>query len=804
MLSKSTFIFVASFIGVYFCNTLNLASAQDRPDQWLERFVDELDPASQVAGDIDDLGADRSREQVIRTAASHFRSRVPLTGLWVVPFDVPATAEDRQRADKAIDHIITERSGEFALPDNLPWFDAPDNFPTLSRFPHFDYLARSYSDSGDERYAEAIVRDILDFIEHVDIAESVNFTVQSPLNLNPWNWVLLQWRVKRWIDVLAHLRSSPSLSDENYLRFLQYIWDEVDWLVPNKNLGLHNGTLGNGSAILYTALHYPEAKSAEAWLDDAEALLDSFLDLAFYPGEFLIELTLGYSEGTLLMCSAMFEALPDSDRKKRISEKLEAIFDAHVGMMKPDRSIPRYGDHGIYDIRARILRKGHELFGRSDMLQLADQLHISERADGRLSFPFESNPYYLSGYYAMRNGWDTDAQYLSMDAGPFGTNHHHGDKLSITVSADGANFIVDPGTSLYRSTNPGPRIDLRPGYLHNVITIDGIDPNTGWDRHYGFDVLENRWVTNSEYDFLEGTYEFRNNLLDAMWRRSVFYVKGDYWIVLDAIYGDGEHLVESNLQFMIGNDVEVAADRIVAKAPNGASLDIVQVFGDGLDPAVVIGDTVSSPTTFITQYPGFVDWVPGGRGWVGMFGNESPMDAAKSYPAPALLKTGKVEFPFKTVTVLTPSIDKSPRTAKVRIVDESSERFTISIETGSGSEDFYSWKIADWPHQDQKVEDDSGWWARTIDGIVHRVVVMNEDSITVNSAVEEIHIQFDGRYEGRVDRTADGWTITPDLFDRAPPNVLHFTVTTGGTTASYRIGTSGRLVAGKTHSLVPN
>ena len=599
------------------------ALADHHAEDWLTKFQSQLDPASPVAQAIDDLGENPSRDRIIATAAGYFRSRKPLSPLWEVPLGTTASPADIASSDLAIDRVITERSGVFTLPEKMPWFDAPKNFYTLSRFPHFDYLMRSYATTQDERYATAMVRDMLDFVENVPLSKSVNYHVQVASNKNPWNWVLLQWRVKRWIDTLAHLRESPSLSDETYLRFTQYLWDEVDWLVPNKILGLHNGTLGNAGTILYASLQYPEARSAAFWQNDATSLLEGFLDMAFYPREFLIELTLGYSEGTLLMCRKMYESLPDSPAKDRITPKLEAIFDAHIGMMKPDRGIPRYGDHGIYDIRERLLRKGAELFDRPDLARIADDGESRDGIAGRQSFPYKSNPYYLSGYYAMRNGWHEDAQYLSMDAGPFGTNHQHGDKLSITVSADGAAFIVDPGTSLYTSAEPGPRNDLRLGFLHNVITIDGIDPNTGWDRHYAFDVLENRWVTNSVYDFLEGTYEYRNNLLDAMWRRSVFFVKDNYWIVLDALYGEGEHQVESNLQFMIGNEVEVDATRARATAPNGASLDLVSIFGAGLKSEVVIGDTNTQDTTFLRQYPKFVDWKLSGRGWVGTFGNNT-------------------------------------------------------------------------------------------------------------------------------------------------------------------------------------
>ena len=778
------------------------AIAQDQVDDWLPRFLDHLDPDSAVANEINLLEEHPSKAAIIDAAARYFRSRKPLTSLWVIPTTATASKLDIEQADKAIDHIITDRSGEFSLPDNLPWFNAPEKLVTLARFPHFDYLTRAYTSTQDERYAAALVRDMLDFVEHVPLSKSVDYHVQVAPNTNPWNWVLLQWRVKRWIDVLAHLRESSSLSNENYLRILHYLWDEVDWLVPNKILGLHNGTLGNASTILYASLQYPEAISSAFWQDDSTALLDGFLDTAFYPREFLIELTLGYSEGTLLLCSTMFEALPDSPAKDRISPKLEAIFDAHVGMMKPDRSIPRYGDHGIYDIRDRVLRKGAQLFDRPDLNQLADQLEVSERSDGFESFPFKSNPYYLSGYYAMRNGWDEDAQYLSMDAGPFGTNHQHGDKLSITLSADGAAFIVDPGTSLYTSAEPGPRYDMRFGFLHNVITIDGIDPNTGWDRHYAFDVLENRWVTNPVYDFLEGTYEYRNNLLDAMWRRSVFYVKDNYWIILDAIYGDGEHRVESNFQFMVGNEIQLEDDRAQATAPNGAALDVVQGFGTGLKSEVLIGDTHFPGTTFLRQYPGFVDWQPGGRGWVGSFGNHSPLDPVRTHPAPALLKSGTVKLPFKSVTVLTPSADKKPRQSQVRIIENNPERFSVEITSDSDWVDHFSWRLADWPDHDQKISDDSGFWVRRVAGEVRRIIVMNEDSVTIDSNQETIELSFDGSFEGWFDRTATGWIVTPDAYNAVTPKLLVFEITRDGQVESFRTQSTEPLRPNTGHRLV--
>ncbi len=751
---------------------------------------------------IAQFGDNPSRADVITVAADYFRSREPMVLMWHIPMDTAASEEDIVNSENAIKNIITDRSGVFPLAENKPWFDAPEKLLTLSRFPQLDYLMRAYTTSGDERYARAMVRDMMDFVQHVDLADAVNFHVQVDANENPWNWVLLQWRVKRWIDALVHLRESPSLSDENYLRIMHYMWEEVDWLVPHKALGLHNGTVGNASAILYAALQYPEARSAAFWQADSTALLESFLETVFYPREFLIELTLGYSEGTLLLCQKMYTSLPDSPAKDRITPKIEAIFDAHVGLMKPDRSIPRYGDHGIFDISDRILRKGAELFDRPDLAKLANDPMAKERADGVQSFPFESNPYYLSGYYAMRNGWDLNAQYLSMDAGPFGTNHQHGDKLSITLSADGAPFIVDPGTSLYLSDEPGPRYDLRFGFLHNVITIDGVDPNTGWDRHYAFDVLENRWVTNPVYDFLEGTYEYRNNLLNVMWRRSVVFIKDHYWIMLDALYGEGEHEVESNLQFMIDNKLAVNGTRTLATAPNGATLDLTQVFGEKLEPEVLIGDTNFPGTTFLRQYPTFVDWQPGGRGWVGTFGNNTPLDPTRTYPAPALLKSGRVTLPFKSVTIMTPSIDKQARQSEVRVIEDTERQFTLEIITDEGPVDQFTWLLADWPDHDLKIANDSGWWARRVNGEVQRIIVMNAAELNLVSEEENIELRFAAPFEGRLDRTSDGWTLTPEAYPDVPPSLLTLKITQNGHTQSYGPQASHPLEVNITYPLI--
>jgi hypothetical protein len=49
----------------------------------------------------------------------------------------------------------------------------------------------AYNTTKDERYAQAMVRDMLDFVENVPLSKSEGYHPQVPSNRNPWNWVLL-------------------------------------------------------------------------------------------------------------------------------------------------------------------------------------------------------------------------------------------------------------------------------------------------------------------------------------------------------------------------------------------------------------------------------------------------------------------------------------------------------------------------------------------------------------------------------------------------------------------------------------
>ncbi len=739
----------------------NHAASRSEP-AWLREFVQALDPDS-PAGQV---AARAKPDSLVHALAAYFRQRRPPNAPWVLltPLET-SKLKGVEAADAAVRHVISEYGTE-QFGDTLPWFDPNKKVGTVARFPHFHPLAQAYLATHDEKYARAMVRDMLDFVEHVPVEKARGYTPYDEYHSNPWNWVLLHWRVQRWIDALWILHASPSLSDSAYLRILNHLWKEVDWLTPRIDLGLFNGTLGNLQAVLYAAAAFPEARHARKWRKEATRQFACFVSHYFYPGEVSVELTLGYSSSVLAKCLTIVDRLPRGYLPQSLLSSLEAVLDGHVGLMKPDRSLPRYGDHGNYDIRESLLATGARVFDRRDLAALLRAQPPQDSLPAFLSFPPPSRALYRDGYYAMREGWSRTSQFFFIDAGPFGTNHQHADHLSFCLSADGADFVVDPGTAIYRSTRPGPRFDLRYGFLHNVITLDGIDPVRGWTSDYSPGPRHNNWVTSVDHDFLESNHHFQPEGLDVTWWRSVFYRRGEYWFLLDWLQGDGARRVESNMQCAIGSRVTRQKGRVLVAVPEGAKLAVICA-DPALEPEVVVGDTVFPGTRYPLGVP-WVDWRRGGRGWVGTFGLASPLDASRCYPAPAVVWKGEVTLPHLTAYLLVPT--RNGRFAAdpgVHWLVQRPDSAVLEIRTSSKAVDWLGWCPPGREETSRHRVFSRLFWVR-FDGLKPtEVVLLNRRSLSLETAGGALEVAFSSAVSATLVRQPGGWIVRLDV---APHN----------------------------------
>jgi hypothetical protein len=79
---------------------------------------------------------------------------------------------------------------------------------------------------------------------------------------------------------------------------------------------------------------------------------------------------------------------------------------------------------------------------------------------------------------------------------------------------------------------------------------------------------------------------------------------------------------------------------------------------------------------------------------------------------------------------------------------------------------------------------------------------MNKHSVSIDSNEETIKLNFDGPFEGRLDRTENGWTITPDAYNAVTPKLLNFEVTRDGRVESFRTENAQPLQPNTEHNLI--
>ena len=154
-----------------------------------------------------------------------------------------------------------------------------------------------------------------------------------------------------------------------------------------------------------------------------------------------------------------------------------------------------------------------------------------------------------TGYYVMRDGWKSDAQYLFFDAHP----------QEKTDAADISHL------SLYAHGR-----ELTTG---SVGVLDSAP--------LGDDVLGTQWITTPVFDWLEKWSVLAPNsdnpqASEIHHKRSVFYLKGEYFVLHDLVLGGETQTLEQVFRLGRGANLHVSADVGSAwtQAPNQSNLFI--------------------------------------------------------------------------------------------------------------------------------------------------------------------------------------------------------------------------------------
>jgi len=296
------------------------------------------------------------------------------------------------------------------------------------------------------------------------------------------------------------------------------------------------------SALATVAAYFPEYKNSEEWLDYAiETMVESMKDQV-YPDGVQTELSSHYHNVSLInfelfkdICDKANKTLPDF-----YNRTIEDMYGYISHMVRPRgfRLLNNDGDRGS---DRNFILKGAKKYHHPDWEYIA--------TNGQFGLKPTNGPSYLypwAGHFVSRSGFDADAQWLFFDMGPWGSGHQHNDKLHLSVSAYGKDFLVDSGRFAYTGEVAEKFRPYAKGSAgHNLILIDGKGQTNG-PKHALEPLAESHFKITEGFDYASNSFDqFIDVEGKAKHTRVVFYVRNEFWIVVDKVETDRPRKIDA-------------------------------------------------------------------------------------------------------------------------------------------------------------------------------------------------------------------------------------------------------------------
>ena len=484
------------------------------------------------------------------------------------------------KVDSYADSLRQDIFTFYELPDRVPRTAAgmldwthmgPDNDIEwawgLNRHGHLHILLDTYLETGNPVYAKAINDHLKDWV-----VSSLPYPgVKS--GTAQWRGLEVALRAKNWVRVFFGLINSEYLKPETKLLMLTSLPEHIHYM-ENFHAKEGNWLTMEMSGLAMVATAWPEFKDARKWVAYAKSNMLEGLKDQVYPDGVQKELTSHYHQVALYnfdhflqICDQAGEPLPQDYRKEM--EKMEhytatTVRPTGYGILNND-SDKRYNRDLITEAASR--------YNREDWLFIASNGKKGRRPEGPPSVVFP-----WAGQLVMRSGYDENAHWGFFDLGPWGTGHQHNDKLHLSITAYGRDFLVDGGRFAYRGEVADKFRKYATGsQSHNVVLIDGAGQDAG-PRVTTVPLNENQYRITEQFDYASGSFEnFRGVAGLGKHTRAVFYMRGKFWIVVDKVDTDRPRKIETLWHWHPDIRVNTKENGMVTGEGDDGNLSIIPV-----------------------------------------------------------------------------------------------------------------------------------------------------------------------------------------------------------------------------------
>jgi len=386
----------------------------------------------------------------------------------------------------------------------------------LSRHHHLTVLAAAWSVTGDEKYADAVDRQLRSWWRQNPNLSGIHWTSGIELGVRLISWVWIRRLMDDWPKV-------QDLFEHNGDALRQIRWHQ-EYLESFSSTGssANNHAVAEAAGLLVAACGFPWFEQSSHWREVATGRLRRHLRANTYDDGLNRELATDYHRFVteLGLLAAAEARSAGHDLGDDVWRLLAASFDAAAAMLDRTGRPPRQNDgdegralvvDGDVDPWELLLSAGSATVGALDWWpstspsmfgQLLADLAGPVRVSGERP-PSAPRSFAGAGMALLRTPRGEGPEiWCRCDGGPHGflsiAAHAHADALSVEVRHDGVDVLADPGTYCYHG-EPRWRDYFRSTIAHNTLCVDGRDQSSSggpflWTRHARATVLRDETI----------------------------------------------------------------------------------------------------------------------------------------------------------------------------------------------------------------------------------------------------------------------------------------------------------------------
>lgn len=459
---------------------------------------------------------------------------------------VKISPDHKKWADEGLEHTFFVHYGyqpSYNYGEDIDWKFWPvrDNELRwqLHRHKWWVPMGKAYRVTGDEKYAVEWTRQYIDWIRKnpYDDPDKENLRFS-------WRPLEVSDRLKNQPEMFMLFIDSPAFTPEFLTEFLVNYHKHAEHILANYS-EQGNHLLFEAQRMIGAGCFFPEFKQAETWRNSGVEILNREIDVQVMNDGSQYELCPHYH---LASINIFLEALEIADINglrhmfpKSYADKVESMIMFYGNLCFPNYENPCFSD-------AKTIHKPEMLnnYKRWSVVYPDNEAIRYWATDGKKGkLPeYLSKGFLTSGFFIFRNSWGEDATQMVVKAGPPAFWHNQPDNGTFELWYNGKNLFPDSGSYVY--AGEGEVMQWRKWFRktssHNTLTLN----------HNDIEVTDSKtllWQPEGDVQILVTENQSYEKLKH---RRSIFFVEGKYFVIVDEAIGSAKGTVNLHYQLPRG------------------------------------------------------------------------------------------------------------------------------------------------------------------------------------------------------------------------------------------------------------